>query len=362
MTAAGKRKFYIILGIADAVMLAAAAVLFCVIAGLNGSLSSQSTAERWGNGTRYDQLSAFIAPDVGANLSNIYSFEAAIQKNLEKNSITEASEDARLWVDCYSTRITLTVKSDREIKPESAEVNAICTGGDYFLFHPLEFICGNAYSPNSILQDQIVIDSSLAWRLFGSNDVVGKNIIINNTRFFVSGVVADSYSKAEKLARGENGFVYISYHAATVINDNVMPIITSYEACLPDPVKGVAENVFKDSVSVDETKVILVNNTARKKLIELLKQSLKLSEMTAVRNYIVFPYWENAARMTIFKAAGISPVAVGLLVIPFISLFIYARLLLKAFKRLVIRTKNRIIDKIEDKKYKRYIAARNAHS
>ena len=357
---AAKKTFIAAAAIATVVCAVSAAVLTAAIGHSAALLSSQQTAARWGNGEKYEQLSAFFSSDADISRDSIYSFEAAINKGLDNNSIIAKSEDARLWIDCYSTECDFSASPERDNVSVNADVTAVCTGGDYFLFHPLKLKTGNYYQPDALLQDQIVIDANLAWKLYGSSDIAGKTVMIKGSRFYIAGVAEEMQKKSEKEIIGTTDYIYMSYYAAKQLMSDDMPKITSYEACIPNPVKGVAANIFKDSVKPsDDKSFVIVDNTERLSYIGLAKQFLKRYEMTVIDKTIAYPFWENIARTEIYKLSGFIAPLGALIVFLFIMALYWLRQLYKAIKSGIIAVKNKISDRIDKENYRRYMEKQN---
>ena len=84
-----------------------------------------------------------------------------------------------------------------------AEITAV--GGDYFfLFRDFKLASGSFFSEKDLMQTGAVIDSQLAWDLYGSDEVTGMNIYINNVKLYISGVIETPSTKPEEALRRQN--------------------------------------------------------------------------------------------------------------------------------------------------------------
>ena len=63
-------------------------------------------------------------------------------------------EGARLWQDAYAGLGSMTISAGKK----TVEVEAVGTGGSFFLFHPLVLSSGSYYNTSSIMKDDILLD------------------------------------------------------------------------------------------------------------------------------------------------------------------------------------------------------------
>jgi len=76
---------------------------------------------------------------------------------------------------------------------QSVTTPVIFTDTMYFEMHRLEFIQGSHWQ-DRLLVNSIIVNSALAWRLFGTSyDVVGKAVWVNEVPHFVVGVVCQAH-------------------------------------------------------------------------------------------------------------------------------------------------------------------------
>jgi len=276
---------------------AAAVVIQFILLGISGLISgklpSQSADERWsGDGTRYSQISCFISPDYGYSINNIRTMHTAMEKKLTDNSITAANENARLWVYSYSAESNVNVKSGRA----SLGASVTITGGDFFILHPLRLISGSYYSDDLFTQENIVIDEDSAWKLFGSTDVAGLEVTINGTAFVVVGVV-------ETETDDEYPSPHVYMPASVFEKARNMPDITCVEFILPDPVSGFALSAVEEVMTVSESEIDIVDNTARYKMPALYRYIGDFETVVVGGKLIKYPFWENIEKLAEFRCA-----------------------------------------------------------
>ena len=329
------RKLFIAAAAVNAAAVAGAVILTAV-----GSASARSqdynfAADRWRNGGKgeFTQISCFFSPDAGFDKSGVNGVRSKLTSELAAVSVT--SEDGRtLFPDAYSYRAgEATVTCDLTGRSE-ADITAV--GGDFFLFRGFRLTNGSFFDDDDIMQDGAVIDTRLAWNLYGSDDVAGMSIYINDVRLYISGVIETPSTDPEERCAGDVPRAYISSYAAGLIfgedssygekdtdiggKASKTDGITCYECVVPDPVENFAYNTVNKYLSETyKGKVSVVNNTERfdpKKRAKALK---KLGEYVVADDGIVYPFWENASRMVDVRLSFIYGARRVLLAIPLIT-------------------------------------------
>ena len=151
----------------------------------------QREAARWGSSDSCAQVSAFLPSENALKEENIRDLEYKINSALAQDSIklTAQGEDARLWQDCYSGIGSLTLAAGSK----TVKVEAVGTGGAFFTFHPLHLSSGSFYLSDSPMKDEILLDQETAWKLFGSFNVVGRSVRVEDMYLRIAGV----YKKEE---------------------------------------------------------------------------------------------------------------------------------------------------------------------
>lgn len=178
-------------------------------------------------------------------------------------------------------------------------------GGDFFLFHPLPLRSGSYISNRDFTYDRVVLDEELSWALFGSYDVAGQTVWIQNEPYVVAGVVSREKDKASGKAYADGAGMFISYSAMRHITggeENTDPGISCYELVMAEPITGYGLSVLRESFPTKDESVF-VQNTNRYSLKNLLTIVSQFGERSMNTAGVIFPYWENAARYTEDHAA-----------------------------------------------------------
>lgn len=301
-------------------------IIFFVLLGISSwmkqSLESQNMASRWSGEGGVGQISCFFSQE-SVTKDLLVGFEHTLDQALIEASITSESTNtnARLWADAYSVFGKLTIKSDNG----SIELDALGVGGDYFLFHPLQLLNGSFFSEDDLMQDRIVIDEDAAWQLFGSNDIVGKQVMIEGIPHYVNGVIKRDTGRLNEKSGNGASVAYVSYDTMSKIAEKQGKelFINHYELVMPNPVTDFAFNMVKEKIGIDETKMDIVENSARFNLIPLFKVIGEFGTRSMNGKAIIFPYWENVARGYEDIMALILMIQIVLLLYPFIILIIF---------------------------------------
>lgn len=324
------------------------------------------SAQRWAPDGGFTQISCFFTEDSGFTPEETLGVKSMLINRLRDAGVTP-DENITFIPDAYSTDAgQMTFRCDSAGRSE-ATVTAV--GGDFFQFRDFYLLDGAYFSESDIMQDGAVIDRRLAWALYGSVNVAGMNIYINGTKFYISGVIEDPQTKTEKKTAGEIPRAYISYDGAKLLNEGQqadgfgndgfggstgntgLNKVSCYECIVPDPVENYAYNAVKEYFegSYNNTSVT-VNNTQRFKPSALAKKHKKLSDYAISDKAIIYPYWENASRITEFKLSGIYFFRRFTYIIPCITLFIIIVILWRtsgmAIRKLTSKTGNAINDAI----------------
>ena len=191
---------------------AACFVLCFVYSARSGQLLTQQAAERYeGEGEqRYAQVSVFFPVGKEKSIADIYTFRSTINGKLLDVSLEAKDGAPPLWQDAYSGSGELTVEGNKG----KATVAATGVGGDWFSFHPLTLRSGGYFDEDDLMHDRVVLDEKLAWQIFGSYDLAGMTVVINNKPFVVAGVVAiESDKSTEKSYTATTGQVFLHLDA-----------------------------------------------------------------------------------------------------------------------------------------------------
>lgn len=256
-------------------------------------LDHQNIAPKWGYLGNVAQVSAFFSNQAYVSEDTILNFEHSLDDALKTESIESASENAgaRLWIDSYSAETKLNVTYDKI----NATLNAYGVGGDYFYFHSLKLVNGSYFSSNDVINDYCILDQEAAWKLFGSNNVVGMVVEIAGSPYLISGVVENPKQSIYNKAGLDAGNIYISYEKLASIQSGAL--INCFEIVLPNPVKQYGYTKVQSLLGVDEREMDLVENSNRFKKLSLLQHLKELPLRAMNGKAIIYPYWENVARV-----------------------------------------------------------------
>ena len=351
--------------IACAIQAALSVACFAVLSHVSGMLITQSAADVWrGDGEeRFAQVTAFMPVTGTKTLDDIRAFRATLENEFVQNSMT-APEGGSLYVDAYSGKTSLSVSGK---SPGSVTVTAIGAGGDYFLFHPLKLLSGSYVSDEDYMSDRVVLDAQTAFNLFGSSDVAGMEVTIGGRTFPVAGVVQseDDFAtnaalQAANSASGDSSgnaststaMIYMSYSALNAMQELS---IDCYEIVLPDPVSGFAKNLMTEKFP--SSGGAIVQNTGRFSLSGLICVLGGFGTRVMTTNGVIYPYWENAARMAENFAALFLLLGVLLALMPVTCFLIAAvKLIVREIRRGYYKAAHAIEDRVEENKRKHYVA------
>ncbi len=313
-----KRK-HIVLIVINGLSLLFFAIMTIVATGIKSSLPDQQAVERWSDGTkRYSQISVFTEGLSALSTDGIFTARVNIEQKLVENSLTPEKENARAWVDAFSANQgKMSVSSDHG----NAEAETIITGGDFFLFHPLELISGYYYSEDNLMQDRVIVDETLAWQLYGATNIAGKPVVIGNKYFYIAGVFRQSDNSDIEKVSSDSPMMFMSYQGYEILGNS--PYFNCYEACLPNSVTGLAEKIVTESVSVDEKNSVIIENSDRYSLKNRFDIIKNFGMRSVRKNAVVYPYWENAARVTEDRSALVLVFQLLGLIIPIGTAIVY---------------------------------------
>lgn len=273
-------------------LVAACCVLCFVYSARAGELLTQQAAERYeGSGEQhYAQASVFFPVGQEKSISEINSFRSTINGKLLDVSLEAAEGAPALWQDAYSGEGQLTVEGNKG----RATVAATGVGGDWFSFHPLTLRSGGYLDENDLMHDRVVLDEKLAWQIFGSYDLAGMTVVINNKPFVVAGVVAIESDKASQKSYTATGQVFLHLDTLQQLQGEGSGGVNCYELVCAEPISGFTLGL----VTAGFEGAQVVQNTGRFSLVSILKIVRQYGTRSMQTAGVVFPYWENAARLT----------------------------------------------------------------
>lgn len=282
----------------------------------------------WSDENDWTWISCYFSSKEEIQVDDILRTRYNIEKKLKESSIDIVSENpsARLYVDAYSANGEVTMKHGEN----SYTGNAYGVGGDFFKFHPLKFIYGGSFSEADLMDDYVIIDETIAWKLFGSSNVVGKYITISEVPHKIVGVYQMPEDDMNKIAGNEKPTMYLSYASLAEYGKNLG--INNYEVMMPNPVTGFASKILKDIWNKDEYSIVIMENSRRYDFRQLWDAMRDFPERSMSKNGIVYPTWENVARGYEDIAVRMLKWELYVLVIPAVIMIIWIFELWKKYK------------------------------
>ena len=363
------RKQGILLGI-NVLFLLAFLVLTAVANYQIEKLYSQQAAKRWENkGESFTQVSAFFSPGRNVQMEEVKGIRNSLMQKLSEDSLFDKDSSGRVLVDAYSGECEAQIRKDSN----TLTVTAVGVGNDFFQFHPIPLLSGGYISGEDLNHDRVVLDENLAWAMFGSNDIVGMQIWMNNNVYVVAGVVAVDEDELYKTAYGTGNRMYMMYETLKEQHEELK--VTCYEAVMPNPISNYAFYALKSACGqneMEETEELkdaeknplnfdsceVIENGNRFEKLVLLEKLAEVKYRSMRTNSIGYPYWENIARVMADQQMRLLIIRYILLCFPIVSLLVW---LYKLWKRrtwtvrgllnlLFDRIRERQVEKEEEKK------------
>ena len=327
--------------------------LVCLLLGRGvcTALPTLNAAETWAgeSGQPFAQLACYLPNDQQLGQEDIWNFRKTLEGKLTEAAL-EAPENGSLYTDAYAGFGTLKVTGERG----SAEVRVTGVGGDFFRFHPLRLRSGSYIYEKDLMQDRVILDEELAWKLFGGMDLTGLTVTIGTADYYVAGVVSREDDRYSTLAYTDGAGMFMSYSALKQCAENTG--ISCYEIALPNPITAFGKNMLKESFPLKDG--VLVENSSRYSLGNLLRVIGDFGKRSMGRNGIIYPYWENAVRLTEDYAALLLVLTVLFAVFPVISVTVAGiRLARKLWKTAVYTVKTQTVHRMERRREEKWQAA-----
>ena len=328
-----------------AALSALAALAFAIaFFSIGDSLDSQKAARRWQgkNETSFAQVTAFFPIGSEKDAETLPGFRRSFEGKFRDAGL-ETPENGRLWNDAWSAKCQVTLSGSRG----SATASALAVGGDFFFFHPLRLRSGDYISSDDLMQDRVVLDEELAWKLFGGMDLAGLNVTIDGKPYLIAGVVAREDDGASRRAYSDGAGLFMAYE--TAVKDERVPGVSCYELVIANPVSHFGRNLLAEAMDGGGTNPI-VENSSRFSIGAIFGVLGDLTARSMDTYGVVYPYWENAARMNESRMAICLFFFLLFALLPFVCLCVFGFKLLKkggaALKAAAIRTKDGISDRI----------------
>lgn len=345
-----KRRWYFAL--INCLLLALVGICVLLFAHVAGTLNSIHAAGRWRGESdmRFAQIACFLPVDGPKTEEDILSFRRTLGQKLVDASL-EAEEGKSLYADAYSGTANMRVTGDHG----SADVKAIGVGGNFFLFHPLQLRSGSYISESDLMQDRVVLDEVLAWQLFGGYDVTGMTVTINDRPYYVAGVVRRENDFASEEAYLDGAGMFISYSAFQAVTGEEANI-TCYEIVMPDMISGFAKGLVSENFAVGSGDI--VENSSRYSLGNLWTVIKSFGRRSMRSNGVIYPYWENAVRLTEDYLALLTVLMALFALCPAVTaLTLAVKYVIFGYRQAKRRIPARVGAMVEKKKEKKYAKA-----
>lgn len=261
---------------------------------------SQHIAEQYAKGMT--QISIFLEEQAQASQWNVRSILSHIyeQSQSEQTLISKP-----LLKYCYSASREVMVSR----RKQNAEVALYGVGGDFFAFHPFPLSCGKyleEIEPNAETgTGRVVITTQTAFRLCGSKDVVGLQLLMHGKPFIIQGVIEVADVRVQMgMDEEEQSQLLQAYISSTdfkqLFAENEPFLITTIEILLPNPVKNYGASLVQQCVQEElgtDREFTVVENTGRFSFLSLINMSKNVESYIVRDNAIKYPFWENVARV-----------------------------------------------------------------
>lgn len=318
--------------------------LLCIFAGLGykehliNDISMKQPDKRWSSKElKAGYVAAYFSENDGPSEDDVTDFKHTYDSDLKSDSF-ESNGKNRLYVEAYSTEGEIEVT--KKLGGKAVKVNVTALGGDYFMFHPMQLLYGNYISGNDLMKDGVVLDENAAWHLYGSSDIVGRYVYINNESYYVTGVVKGPSGRAARKAYGGKDHIYMHFSkfaksgaggtGVDGANENGTKI-TCYEVLFPDMINNYAYNKIKNALGISsengdsangsssdatdsfigisgkssvysyggsDRDLEVINMSRRFKTASLWQVLKSYGRRSMKTTGIKYPYWENECRMT----------------------------------------------------------------
>lgn len=280
----------IILAAANLLLVLVALGCFLGLSSLSRLLDSQREAERWQgeSGKAFRQVSCYLPVDDKLSLDEVYKFRTDMQTKFHEAALDVDSDNA-LYVDAWST----TGKLEASTAIGSGEASVIAVGGEFFSFHPIRLLSGSYLSESDLMEDRVLLDQELSWLLFGGTDLEGMELRLNGVSFVVGGVIEREDDFASRKAYTSGMGLYMSYAAYSRLVEDAG--ISCYELTAEEPVDGFVLSMVREIFPIGQGEIR--DNSGRYGFVSLLKSLSQFGSRSMQTLGVMYPYWENAARL-----------------------------------------------------------------
>ena len=260
-------------------------------------LQHERVADKWNSEGGYAHISLYLSEteknilkeDIGQTQNQLDAWYHGIDAKLKEASILpKENPNARQIVYAYSATGNIHLKTDYG----NVEAKAYGVGGDFFLFHQFELLYGTYFSEADLNNDKVVLDEELAWKLYGSSNIVGKYIMINEIPHLISGVIKSEKGYFNDKAGNNLPTIYLSHDV--LYESGSYYGLEAIEYLVPNPVSNFAYNIIEEFVG--DRQIEIIQNQNRFSVFSLYKTLLDMPIRSMGLSGITLPYWENIAR------------------------------------------------------------------
>lgn len=300
-------------------------VCICKWSGYTNILLTQQAAERWQGDSEesFAQVSIFVPESGKTSPEELRSFGDKINTKLIAAGM-EPPETGALWSMAGSGTTTASITGDRG----TSMATVVGITGNFSLFHPYEMLSGSFLTEDDLMDDRVVLDYELAWKLFGASSLEGMSVKINGKPYYVAGVARRETDGFTKMAyTDENPMIFMSYSAMTALDEDAS--ITCIEIACADPITGYAKSIATEYY---EPQGRVVENSARYDYLNIISYFTEFGKNQIQIGGFSYPYWENAARVS---EAYVARLLLLILLLSLYPLFCLIWLLVELIKTLV---------------------------
>lgn len=251
---------------------------------------SQLAAERWDSDTV--QVSCFLSNAAHLTGDGITSLRTAITDRLAQDSVQTC------WYDAFSCDAgTVQVWGAKRV---SKQLELTLISEHYFRIHAETILDGSCLSERDVSTMQVVLEEQAAWELFGAVNVSGMEVSFDNRICQVAGVVRVSQDFAtQKMMEDALPQMFMLYEDYAV-NAEEAPVITNYEAILPEPVQQYGVTLIQEIMPYvitngDTASYRVIQNTDRFSAANVWRYFWDASDYTIRKEAVAYPFSENAA-------------------------------------------------------------------
>ena len=256
----------------------------------------------------YKQFSVFFSSKTPLAPDGIRTLRERIRSDYLKQESGVEENSFQGYLDAYS--FDLPPMETVSETGSTALAKATVTEGDFFQLNFFPLIHGAYFENDDSRMDLVVIDERLAWNLYGSGLVSGKQIFINGVPFLISGVIRETPPFSDERVYGVQPRLYLSAAAyqkwllAPAAEETVVAY-ASAQFLLPDPLDGTAASWLENMFQGDQKNFFMTEEDTRFSVKKLLENLTDLNLRNAFPNSLDYPYWESAARVAENKLSAL---------------------------------------------------------